>query len=103
MEEKIELPPEEIPAGPTAAPAAPPAELPPAAQVVNDGKTEREISLERDLEAERKARRQAETECAYAQDENKALKEIQSRTPAPAPRKPRRPGFTTLLHEEESE
>lgn len=66
---------------PAPAPAAPPA----AAAVVN-GKTERELQLEKDLESERAARKKSETDAAYLQDENRRLKEIP--TPA-APKKSR--------------
>jgi hypothetical protein len=89
--------PENPPAAPENLPAP---ENPPAAEIVVEGKTEREIVLETELEAERKARRKAETDAAYAQDESRRLKEIPSPGAANT-RKPRRPGFTTLLHSED--
>ena len=67
---------------PAAAPPAP--EPPPATLIVVEGtKTEREIELERRLEEEATARRQAETDASYHADEARRLKELQSQTPAP--------------------
>jgi hypothetical protein len=77
---------------PTPAPA-PAAAPPPAAVVVLEGtKTEREIQLEKDLETERLARRKAETDAAYAQDEFRRLKEIPM-PPPPNPKKSRNTFF----------
>jgi len=99
-QEPINLPPDNsTPPAPEPAEASPSAPAgPPAAITVTEGKTEREISREVELERERQARRLAETNCSYAEDEARRLKDLQSRPPA-SPRKPRRPGFT-LLHNE---
>jgi hypothetical protein len=65
------------------APAAPPAGAPPAAAAVANGKTEREIQLEKKIEEEAAARKKAETDASYLADENRRLKEI----PNPAKKK----------------
>lgn len=58
-------------------------EPPPAAVVVlNGSRTEREIALESELEKERHARRKAETEAAYTQDELAKLRAAQLLPPA---------------------
>ena len=81
---------------PTPAPAGPPAAL----TVIQGGKTEREIALEREIEEHKTARTKAERDAAYALDEARKLKEIQTQRPAPTP-KAKKGGFRTLLHEEE--
>jgi hypothetical protein len=65
---------------PTPAPADPIA-----AKTVTEGKDE--IDLRSQLEAERTARKKAETDAAYAQDEARKLKEIQGRPAVPPARK----------------
>lgn len=73
---------------------------PPAATIVaNGGVSERELSLQSELAREKEARRKAETDAAYAQDEARRLKEAQSALPAPAP-KAKKSGWT-LLHAQE--
>jgi hypothetical protein len=70
--------------------------------VVHGQKTEREIELEKQLELERQNLKQAQTDAAYAQDEARRLKEIQSQPPpSPAASRAKRKGWT-LLHEEEA-
>lgn len=65
---------------PAPAPAPAPAGAPPpAAAAVIDGKTERELQLEKQLEEENGKRKKAETDASYLADENRRLKE----TPAP--------------------
>jgi membrane protein involved in colicin uptake len=60
---------------------------PPAAVTVLEGeRTERETNLEAELATEREARRKAETDAAYAQDEARRLKAV-GLTPTPAPKK----------------
>lgn len=55
----------------------PPADPPPAADVVNKGaKTERELALEQELEAERNGRKKDQTRLSELEDENHRLKEI---------------------------
>jgi len=73
---------------------------PPAATVVTQGsRTERESDLERQLDEERQARRKAETDAAYAQDEARRLKDIQTARPEP-PKAKRAP--LTFFDEEEA-
>lgn len=70
---------------PTPAPPPPPPEPPAAAQVVVNGtRTEREIQLEADLEAERNSRKKVECDNAQLQDELHRLA-----TPAVPPAKDR--------------
>jgi hypothetical protein len=93
-----------------AAPAAPSVELPaqpaqpaapPAAVIVNHGeRTEREIVLERELQTEKLARKKAETDAGYAQDEARRLKELQAMANAPKPKNKNGTGWT-LLHDPE--
>jgi len=78
-----------------AAPAPPPATT----IVVEGSKTEREQQLEKELSEALDARRKAETDAAYALDEARRLKDLQSR-PDPKPRAQKKSGWT-LLHEEE--
>lgn len=57
---------------------------PPAARIVVEAqRTERELTLAAELEAERTARRKAETDASYHADEARRLKELQSQVPAP--------------------
>ena len=70
-------------------PPAPPAP-PPAAEIVLTGeKTERELQLEKDLEAERQSRNKIELDNAQLQDEVHRLKSLPPSAPAD-PIKPRR-------------
>lgn len=68
-------------------PAAPP---PVAAIVVNGDKTERELQLEKDLAAERQAKKQVELDNAQMQDELHRMKTPP--TPAPVNPPPRKRG-----------
>jgi len=65
---------------PTPAPAP---VAPPAAAAVANGKTERELQLEKKIEEEATARKKAETDASYLADENRRLKEV----PTPAKKK----------------
>ena len=77
------------PPAPPAPPPAPPAAPPPAAEVVLTGeKNERELQLEKDLEAERQSRKKTELDNAQLQDEVHRLKSPPA--PSPADPKPRR-------------
>jgi len=78
------------------APAPVPANAPPAAVGVVNGKTERELQLEKDLETERVARKKAETDASYSADEARRLKEAQDNPP-----KKRRGGWVFPDEEEE--
>lgn len=93
-------PPDANPAPPVEAPtpAAPPANptpaAPPAAKLVEEGAASEEtLQLRRDLETERKARRDAETKAAEAERDRQNL----LTPPAPKPEKPKRK-FATLLN-----
>lgn len=77
--------------------AAPP---PAATTVVNGGVTERELSLQSELAREKEARRKAETDAAYAQDEARRLKEAQIVAHVSAATKAKKSGWT-LLHAQE--
>ena len=84
-------------------PVAPAPELPPAAVIVKEGiKTERELELEKRLTDAESARKKAETDAAYAQDEARRLKESPPPppVPTPTPRAKKGPGWT-LLHGED--
>jgi hypothetical protein len=75
-------PSENPPPTPTPEAPPPPPAAPPATKIVVEGsKTEREIDLERRLEAEAAARRKAETDASYYADEARRLKELQSQVP----------------------
>ena len=94
------------PTPPAAVPPTPAApEPPPAAKIVIDGgKTEHELALEAQLKAEQEARKKAETDAAYAQDEArrlKDLKDLQSRPPAPARAPKSAKARWTFFHDEE--
>jgi hypothetical protein len=80
-------PPGEVtpPAEPETDPAPPVARV-----VVEASKTERELLLERDLEAEKAARKKAETDAAHAQDEVHRLTAPTPGTSPPANDKPKR-------------
>jgi hypothetical protein len=63
------------PASPPAQPAQPPAEPPPAASAVVTGKkSEREVQLEKELEAERGKLREREIKISELEDQNFQLK-----------------------------
>ena len=85
-----EEPPPPAPPAPPSPPPAPLAAPPPAAEIVLTGeKTERELQLEKDLEAERQSRKKIELDNAQLQDEVHRLKSPPPPTPAD-PIKPRR-------------
>jgi hypothetical protein len=68
----------------------PPADPPPAAAVVLTGeKTERELQLEKDLEAERQSRKKVELDNAQLQDEVHRLTTPEPPAPNPPAPKPR--------------
>jgi hypothetical protein len=77
---------------------------PPAGKIVNEAQwTEREAALQRQIEAERDARRQAEVKASYAEDEARRLKELQSQPPEPTKPKARRKVQTVGFWEVEEE
>jgi hypothetical protein len=80
-------PPADPPADPSPAPPPAPAAPapPPAAKAVLDGKTERELILERELEAEKAGRLNAESNAAQAQEQLRASQAAP--VPAPNPNK----------------
>lgn len=62
---------------------SPVAAPPPAAAVVIAGeRTEKEVQLEKELELERQARRKAEFDAGFAQDELRRLKDVVKPVPA---------------------
>lgn len=96
-------PPAEAPAPAPPPPAEPPAPPPAAVTVLEGQRTERELELAAELEREKAARRKAETDCAWSQDENRRLKTVAGpRPPAPAAARAKKSGWT-LLHESEEE
>lgn len=88
---KPDLPtePKPDPVTPPAAPAAEPA-APPVTSTVLDGKTERELALERELEASRKTLKDRETEAATVRDEFHRYKEQVETVTRPEPKPKRR-------------
>jgi|SRR6185312_11863491 len=58
---------------------------PVAAKIVANGKSEKEIELEQQLEAEKKRLKKLETDVAHLQDENKTLREVGLRPEPPKP------------------
>ena len=87
---------------PDVTPAPAPSPAPPEATriVVTGEKSERELTLEKQLEEANSARRKAETDASYHQDEARRLKELQT-APPPTKKKVKRAGVGWFEYETE--